>query len=212
MNLKNLRPKEYILCSKKIRTIKATRCYSTNPTKSELTHVDKDGKITMVDIQHKDTTFRTATATGVVKVGPTISKLIHENSIKKGDVLTVAEVAGILGAKKTSELIPLCHNIPLSSIKVTVSLNEKNEVIVQASIQCSGKTGVEMEALTAVSIASLTVYDMCKAISKDIVITDVQLVSKSGGKSDDYFKEEITLKDFDRKPTWGRFSPFVGPV
>lgn len=187
------------------------RSYSSS-VKSEFTHVDNDGKVKMVDVHHKDNTLRTASARAIIKVNPTIGKLIHENSIKKGDVLTVAELAGILAAKKTSELIPLCHNIPLSSIKVTVFLNDKNEVVVQAFIECSGKTGVEMEALTAVSIAALTVYDMCKAISKEIVIRDIQLISKSGGQSGDYMKEEITLKDFDRKPTWGRFSPFVGPV
>lgn len=188
------------------------RHYSTSTKKSELTHVNKDGKMQMVDVNPKENTIRTASARAVVKVGPIIGKLIHENSIKKGDVLTVAEVAGILGAKKTSELIPLCHNIPLSSIKVSVWLNEKSEVIVQALIQCTGKTGVEMEALVAVSIAALTVYDMCKAVSKDIIIGDIQLVSKCGGQSGDYVKEEFVLKDFDSKPTWGRFSPFVGPV
>lgn len=191
--------------------MKNIREYSTSG-KPELTHVDKDGNIKMVDIHHKDPTLRTAAARAIVKVNPIIGKLIHENSIKKGDVLTVAELAGMLAAKKTSELIPLCHNIALSNIKITVFLNDKNEVIVQAFIECSGKTGVEMEALTAVSIAALTVYDMCKAVSKDIIIKDIQLISKSGGQSGDYVKEEITLKDLDRKPTWGRFSPFVGPV
>lgn len=195
-----------------MKSFNAIRCYSTDSSTSNLTHVDKEGKVKMVDVDSKKITLRTATARAVVKVGPHISKLINENSLKKGNVLTVAEVAGILGAKKTSELIPLCHNIPLSNIKVTVFLNEQHEVIVQALIECSGKTGVEMEALTAVSIASLTVYDMCKAVSKDIVINGIQLVSKSGGQSGDYVKEEIVLKDFERKPTWGRFSPFVGPM
>lgn len=204
--------KKHFLHLKNMNSFQAIRFHSTNSPGPELTHVDTKGKIKMVDVEKKDTTLRTAGASAVIKVGPTIAKLIKENSLKKGNVLTVAEVAGILGAKKTSELIPLCHNIPLTDIKVTVFLNDKNEVVVQAFIQCTGKTGVEMEALTAVSVASLTVYDMCKAVSKDIIISDIQLVSKTGGQSGDFVREEIVLKDFDRKPTWGRFSPFVGSV
>lgn len=212
MLVKNSHTNAHFVPFNGMNILNTCRCYSTHSSTTDLTHVDRDGKIKMVDVDHKDITVRTASARAVVQVGPSISRLIHENSLKKGNVLTVAEVAGILGAKKTSELIPLCHNIPLSNIKVTVFLNEKHEVIVQALIECSGKTGVEMEALTAVSIAALTVYDMCKAVSKDIAISDIQLVSKSGGQSGDYVKEEIVLKDFERKPTWGRFSPFVGSV
>lgn len=212
MNFKNVFKHGNLLKINMDNNMNSCKFYSSMSNKSELTHIDKDGKIKMVNIENKDITLRTAAARAVVKVGPAIAKLIHENSIKKGDVLTVAEVAGIFGAKKTSELIPLCHNIPLSDIKVTVFMDEKNEVIVQASIQCKGKTGVEMEALTAVTIAALTVYDMCKALSKEIVINDIHLVSKSGGQSGDYLHEEIVVKDLDRKPTWGRFSPFVGPV
>lgn len=208
----DLNLKKYVKDVANNPNIKSFRTYSTSNGKPELTHVDKEGKISMVDVNPKDMTVRTAAARAIVKVGSAIGKLIHENSIKKGDVLTVAEVAGILGAKKTSELIPLCHNIPLSSIKVSVSLKNNSEVIVQAVIECTGKTGVEMEALVAVSTAALTVYDMCKAVSKDMIISDIQLVSKTGGQSGDYIKEEFVLKDVESKRTWGRFSPFVGPV
>lgn len=155
----------------------------------QLTHVDSDGKAKMVDVSDKPDTNRGATAKAIVEVGPKIADLIQANNMSKGDVLSIAQLAGIIGAKKTSELIPLCHNIFLSSVKVNAVLNKKeNAVEITATVCCTGKTGVEMEALTAVSIAALTVYDMCKAVSHDIVIKNVRLFEKFGGKK--YFKRD----------------------
>lgn len=139
----------------------------------------------MVNVIDKKESKRIAISRGIVDVGPEIAKLIAGNLMKKGDVLTIAQIAGIMAAKNTSNLIPLTHNIPLSSVKVTVKLNEQlHRVEIQASVECFGKTGVEIEALTAVSVAALTVYDMCKAVSHDITISDIQLVEKRGGKAD----------------------------
>lgn len=150
---------------------------------TKLTHVDESGKATMVNVIDKTETKRMAIASGVVVVGESITRLIANNSMKKGDVLSIAQIAGITGAKQTSNLIPLTHNIPLSSIKVQIQLNQQlNQVEIQATVECFGRTGVEIEALTAVSIASLTIYDMCKAVSHDIIIKDIQLMEKSGGK------------------------------
>ncbi|KAF7281999.1 hypothetical protein GWI33_003664 [Rhynchophorus ferrugineus] len=130
----------------------------------------------------------------------------------KGDVLSIAQISGILGAKKTSEIIPLCHNISLTKVNVTAALDVDNETVnIFSEIQCEGRTGVEMEALTAVSVAALTIYDMCKAVSKDITITDICLLSKSGGKSGDYEKEEIKLRDYDLRPIT-RLTPYVGSM
>lgn len=141
----------------------------------------------MVDISPKNSTHRTATAKATIKVGAKITKLIKENNVKKGDVLSVAQIAGIIASKKTSELIPLCHNILINSVKVTANLNELDESVdIVGTVKCDGKTGVEMEALMAVSIAALTVYDMCKAVSHDMVITDVKLLEKSGGTRGDF--------------------------
>ncbi|XP_056637309.1 molybdenum cofactor biosynthesis protein 1 isoform X2 [Diorhabda sublineata] len=188
-------------------------CSTKHTDEEELSHVDKRGKIHMVDVAGKNVTQRYATASAVVKVGPRITQLILENSTKKGDVLTLAEIAGITGAKKTSEIIPLCHNIVLSSVKVTAHLNKEKETVeIQAQVHCEGKTGVEMEAMTAVSVAALTVYDMCKAVSKSIVISDIHLLNKKGGKSGDYGAEVFELRDYNRKPTTGVFSPTVGVV
>ncbi|XP_074033542.1 molybdenum cofactor synthesis 1 isoform X6 [Leptinotarsa decemlineata] len=188
------------------------RHYSTNQNVPEvLTHTDEEGKAKMVDVADKAITKRSATAAATVQVGSQITTLIHENSIKKGDVLTMAEIAGLIGAKKTSEIIPLCHNITISSVKIKAHLDvTKQAVEIEATVNCEGKTGVEMEALTAVSVAALTVYDMCKAVSKAIVISDIRLVSKTGGKSGDYAREEIILRDYKRGPTTNRFTPVVG--
>ncbi|XP_055910816.1 molybdenum cofactor biosynthesis protein 1-like [Eupeodes corollae] len=146
----------------------------------------------MVDVSQKNITDREATAKATVEVGPKIAQLIKANNMSKGDVLSIAQLAGIMGAKKTSEIIPLCHNIFLSSVKVNAILDEaNNSVNIMATVRCTGKTGVEMEALTACSIAALTVYDMCKAVSHEIVIKDVRLCEKSGGKR--YFKHNNDL-------------------
>lgn len=155
---------------------------------SSLSHVDeRTGKATMVDVDDKESTKREAKAQATIYVGPLISSLIENNELKKGDVLSIAQMAGIVAAKKTSDLVPLCHNIPLSSIKVEASLNSfTHEVNILTKVKCDGKTGVEMEALTAASIAALTVYDMCKSVSHEILIKNIMLVEKTGGKSDYY--------------------------
>lgn len=173
----------------------SVRHYST-----KLTHVDETGKASMVNVTDKNVTVRTASARAVVKVGDIIAGRIKENSMKKGDVLAIAQVAGITGAKKTSEIIPLCHNIPLTGIKVSAHLDDDQKaVIINATIQSEGKTGVEMEALTAVSAAALTIYDMCKAISRDITITDIILLSKTGGTKNKY-KEEVLVRGYETAP------------
>lgn len=165
-----------------------TQLYCTDS--KNLTHVDSTGKASMVDVSEKPSTTRYAEAMAKIFVGPDVAGLIHSNNLKKGDVLSVAQLAGILGAKKTSDLIPLCHNITLSSVKVNATLDLENHmVLLKAKIRCCGQTGVEMEALTAVSIAALTIYDMCKAITHDMIITDIMLMSKSGGQRGDFKRD-----------------------
>ncbi len=150
----------------------------------KLTHIDDDGNAVMVDVSGKDRTERTATAAGSVYMMPETLKLIMEGGVKKGDVLTVAQLAGIMGAKKTSDLIPLCHPLELSSVTLELTCDpDRNAVDIAATCKVTGKTGVEMEAMTAVSIAALTVYDMVKAVDRGIRIGDIRLVRKSGGKS-----------------------------
>ncbi|KAK9814661.1 hypothetical protein WJX72_009391 [[Myrmecia] bisecta] len=145
------------------------------------------GKAAMVDVGHKADTRRVARASARVLLGPDLYQLVASNRMKKGDVLTVAQLAGVMGAKHTSLLIPLCHNIFISSVKVDLQLDpQRSAVNVNAEAQTVGPTGVEMEALTAAAVAALTVYDMCKAVSKDITITDLRLDHKSGGKSGDF--------------------------
>lgn len=181
-------------------------------TRTHLTHVNEKGKAAMVDIISKPITTRTAKAAATVKVGPQITKMISENAVKKGDVLSIAQISGIIGAKKTSEIIPLCHNINLTKINVTAALNEENqEVRLFSEIQCEGRTGVEMEALTAVSVAALTIYDMCKAVDRNIEITNIRLISKTGGKSGDFHEEDVKIRDYDHRPIT-RLSPYVGPM
>ena len=151
------------------------------------THFDKEGKARMVDVSDKAETERTATAKGSVLMQPATLALIRGGAVKKGDVLSVARLAGIMGAKKTPDLIPLCHPLALTSVQVDLALDEaRNAVDITATCKLTGKTGVEMEALTAVSVAALTVYDMCKAVDKGMQITDIRLVHKSGGKSGTY--------------------------
>jgi cyclic pyranopterin phosphate synthase len=143
----------------------------------KLTHTDNSGKARMVDVGGKPLQVRTATATGHITLSKETLRLIRENLIAKGDVLTVAEIAGIQGGKQTSSLIPLCHPLPISKIEVKATPG-RNGVTVTALAKCTGRTGIEMEALTAVSIALLTVYDMCKAIDKKMVIDEIRLVEK----------------------------------
>lgn len=164
----------------------------------KLTHIDDaTGKARMVDINHKMPTERLAVASAIVHVGPEIARQIEQNSVKKGDVLSIAQIAGIIGAKRTAEIIPLCHNIPISSVVVNTVLNlTDNCVNIRATVKCEGKTGVEMEALCAVTTAALTIYDMCKALSKNITISDVKLLKKSGGKQ--YYQRDGYV-DWDDK-------------
>ena len=152
-----------------------------------LSHLDDEGRARMVDISAKSATVRTAVARGRVLIGEEAFRLVQENRIRKGDVLSVAQVAGILGAKQTSRLIPLCHDVLLEGVDLDLELNEADFAIdVRAFVKTTGPTGVEMEALTAVSVAALTIYDMCKSVSKDIAITDTHLLAKTGGQSGDY--------------------------
>jgi cyclic pyranopterin monophosphate synthase len=144
---------------------------------NKLSHTDSKGKAIMVDVGDKENQLRIAKASGHILLNPETIRLIEENLLKKGDVLTVAQLAGISAAKKTSELIPLCHNIVLDNVKLDASVDETG-VKVLSEVRCSGKTGVEMEALTAVSVALLTVYDMCKAVDKNMVIDNLCLTEK----------------------------------
>ena len=151
---------------------------------SEFTHIDKDGNAIMVDVSDKSQTERIATAKGSVVMQSKILALIMNGRLEKGDVLGVAQLAGIMGAKQTPNLIPLCHPLALTSVKVELKCNpDTNAVDITATCKLKGRTGVEMEALSAVSIAALTVYDMCKAVDKGMHLTDIRLVHKSGGKS-----------------------------
>jgi cyclic pyranopterin phosphate synthase len=147
-----------------------------------LTHVDARGQARMVDVGAKDVTAREAESRAVVVMRPETALLIRENRAAKGDVLAVARVAGIMAAKRTSELIPLCHQVPLSGVTVEFEVGE-DRVEISARARTMNRTGVEMEALTAVSVAALTIYDMCKAVDREMRVTDVRLTQKSGGKS-----------------------------
>ena len=151
---------------------------------AKFTHLDDDGNAVMVDVTDKDATERTATAKGSVVMAPETMALILEGGVKKGDVLSVAQLAGIMAAKKTPNLIPLCHPLGLSSVKVNLTCDaERNAVDITATCKLTGQTGVEMEALTAVAVAGLTVYDMCKAIDRGMRLVDIRLTHKAGGKS-----------------------------
>lgn len=154
-------------------------------------HIDPNGNAVMVDVGGKNITQRTAVATGTIRMSKECFSAVKEGRAKKGDVLGVAQVAGIMATKRTSELIPLCHLLSLSSSKIEFSfLEEKQEIRATCTVSCEGKTGVEMEALTGVSVALLTVYDMCKAMDKFMEIGNIHLVTKTGGKSGD-----ISFKD-----------------
>ena len=154
---------------------------------SDLTHFDKNGNAWMVDVSDKDVTRRTATAQGVISVSREVIDAVTGKTIKKGDVLTVAQVAGIMGTKRTSELIPMCHPLGLNNASVTFDIDEEACTITAVcTAVCEGRTGVEMEALTGVSVALLTIYDMCKSVDKRMVISDIHLVEKSGGRSGEF--------------------------
>ena len=155
----------------------------------ELTHINEQGRARMVDVTRKEITFRQAEAEGRVRMNPETVELIRSGGAPKGDVLAAAQVAGILAAKRTHELIPMCHPLALTGVDIRFTL-EESAVHIRAQVRCKGETGVEMEALTAVSAAALTVYDMCKAVQRDIVITDVRLLEKTGGVHGDFVRED----------------------
>lgn len=154
---------------------------------SKLTHLDEQGHATMVDVGDKAETTRTAIAQGEVRMQPATLAALRDGRVPKGDVLAAARIAGIMAAKRTAELIPLCHPLLLSKVAVEFELDEaESRVVITATVRCTGQTGVEMEALTAVSVAALTIYDMAKALEKGMVIGAIRLVEKRGGKSGDW--------------------------
>ncbi|KAF0146282.1 MAG: molybdenum cofactor biosynthesis protein C [Nitrospirae bacterium] len=153
----------------------------------KLTHIDKKGMPKMVDVSAKPLTGRIAVAKGAVYMKKKTFEVIKKGKASKGDVLSVAKIAGIMAAKKTSEIIPLCHPLNITSVNIDFNLNEKkNRIEIEARVKITGQTGVEMEALTAVAAAALTIYDMCKAVDKEIIISDIMLMEKSGGKSGEF--------------------------
>ena len=157
----------------------------------DFTHFNEEGRAKMVDVGEKPVSTRTAVAAGRVLVNEHTFALIRNGGMKKGDVLTVAQVAGVMGAKRTPDLIPMCHPILMDGIDLELRLDEERlSVEITAAVSCDGRTGVEMEALTAVSCAALTVYDMCKAVQKDMVISDIRLLEKSGGVHGEFHREE----------------------
>ncbi len=156
----------------------------------ELSHLDENGKAVMVDIGQKSATERVAVATASVRMKPETLALIREDRIKKGDVFACARIAGIMAAKRTPELIPMCHPIPITSAAVDMVAVDPDLVLITATVRTNYLTGVEMEALTAASVAALTIYDMCKSVDRGMTIENIQLVKKSGGKSGDFIREE----------------------
>ena len=160
---------------------------NTNFGSEGLTHFDDEGNARMVNVSDKYITRSSATAGARVLINEDTFNLIKEGRIKKGDVLTVAQIAGIMGAKRTPDLIPMCHPVVIDGSDVHLSLNEDDKAVeIEATITCTGRTGVEMEAITACTIAAMTVYDMCKAVQRDIVLTDIRLLKKTGGIHGDY--------------------------
>lgn len=158
---------------------------------NKLTHFDDDGKAVMVDITEKNVTERTAVATGEIVMNKETLEAVKKGNIKKGDVLGVARIAAIMAAKQTQSLIPMCHNILLTNAKIEFSFDDEgNKILIKSTAKTTGKTGVEMEALTMVSIAGLTIYDMCKSMDKSMAIGEIRLVEKHGGKSGDWIKNE----------------------
>ena len=154
---------------------------------SSFTHIDKNGRVRMVDVTEKEPTVRVAVAGGAVAMKPETFSMIRDQKVKKGNVLETARIAGIMAAKKTSELIPMCHPLNLTHVQIDFELEETNSRIrIEASVRTIDQTGVEMEALTAVSVAALTVYDMCKSYDREMIVSNIQLLEKSGGKSGSY--------------------------
>ncbi len=153
----------------------------------EFTHFNESGRAHMVEVSEKEDTKRIAVATGVINMKKETINMIKDGLIKKGDVLSVAQIGGIMGAKKTSDLIPMCHNIFLTGADISFNILE-DSIEIEAEVKTVGKTGIEIEALTAVSLAALTIYDMCKAVDKDMVIGEIKLIRKSGGKSGEYIR------------------------
>jgi len=155
-----------------------------------LSHIDEQGRVRMVDVTDKEMTQRVAVANGVVTMRAETLEAIAEGQIPKGDVLTVARIAGIMAAKKTSELVPMCHPLTISSVELQLSpCQDPPSVQIEAVVRVTGKTGVEMEALTAVSVAGLTIYDMCKAVDREMIVGDIRLIHKSGGKSGNFIRK-----------------------
>ncbi|MGE5305534.1 MAG: cyclic pyranopterin monophosphate synthase MoaC [Alphaproteobacteria bacterium] len=158
---------------------------------TKLSHLDEQGRARMVDVSEKAVTSRVAVARGVIHMRPETLALILEKQIEKGDVFSVARVAGIMAAKKTSELIPMCHPLNITSVKIDLHPGERPAAVeIEATVRVDGKTGVEMEAMTAVSVAGLTIYDMCKAVDREMSIGEIRLVKKSGGKSGTFTRKE----------------------
>ena len=158
----------------------------------DLTHINEQGHAKMVDVTSKDDTKRIAIAAGSIFMAPATLRQITDGKIKKGDVLSVAQVAGIMAAKKTYEIIPMCHSLLLTGSDIHFDCDEENSAIhITVTVKTTGKTGVEMEALTAVSAAALTIYDMCKAVDRDMIIQNIRLIEKSGGKSGHYQRESL---------------------
>jgi cyclic pyranopterin phosphate synthase len=165
-----------------------------SPTESrrELSHFDETGASRMVDVSEKEVTLRTARASGLVRMDPQTLELVKDRRLAKGDVLEVARLAGIMAAKRTGELIPLCHPLGLDGVELTLTPVAPDQIQIEAMVKNRGRTGVEMEALTAVSVAALTVYDMCKAVDRGMVIARIQLEAKTGGRRGDYARPEGT--------------------
>jgi cyclic pyranopterin phosphate synthase len=158
---------------------------------AKFTHIDKTGKAKMVDVTKKNVTVREAVAEGSVIMKPSTLELILTNEILKGDVLGVARIGGIMAAKRVGELIPLCHPLNITKADISFNINKENSTVdISATVKVASRTGVEMEALTAVSVAALTIYDMCKAVDKDMMIFNIRLIKKKGGKSGEYLRKE----------------------
>lgn len=157
----------------------------------DLTHINDQGRAKMVDVSSKDETLREAAAYGSVYMKRETLERIKEGAVKKGDVLSVAQVAGIMASKKTSDIVPMCHPIMISGCDISFNLNfEENKVEISSTVKNTGQTGVEMEALTAVAAAGLTIYDMCKAIDREMIVSDIMLMKKSGGKSGTFERQK----------------------